>query len=71
MPLIGREPVTAPELARTLGLDPKWLRQLIRTHGLVPSHRYKARYSLDESDVARIRRDLAVRHAVENRRRAT
>jgi hypothetical protein len=61
-------PVTAPELARTLGLDAKWLRELIRKHRLVPSHRYGARYYLDESDVARIRSHPAVRQAVDHRR---
>lgn len=60
---------TAPELARTLGLDPKWLRQLIRTHRLVPSHPHGARYELDGDDVARVTAHPAVKQAVENRRR--
>lgn len=54
---------TAPELARELRLDPKHLRQLIREHGLVPSHQHGKRYWLDADDVTRIVRHPAVRHA--------
>lgn len=61
--------VGAPELARQLGLDPKWLRQLIRDHRLVPSHPHAARYELDADDVARISRHPDVRQAVANTRR--
>jgi hypothetical protein len=69
MPRTGWEPITAPELARSLGLDPKWLRQLIRDHRLASSHPHGARYKLDAEDVARIKAHSAVRRAVENRRR--
>jgi hypothetical protein len=65
---VDHESVTPPELARTFRLDPKWLRELIRKRRLVPSHSQGARYHLDESDVARIKRDPAVRHAVDRRR---
>lgn len=61
--------IGAPELAGRLGLDPKWLRQLIRAHRLVRSHPHGARYELDPDDVARISRHPAVRQAVENKRR--
>lgn len=61
--------IGAPELARKLGLDPKWLRQLIRDHKLVPSHPHGTRYGLDGDDVARISRHPAVQQAIENNRR--
>jgi len=60
---------SAPELAVSLGLDPKWLRQLIRDHRLVPSHAHGARYELDADDVAHITAHPAVRQAIENRSR--
>jgi hypothetical protein len=53
---------TASELAAELRLDPKYLRQLIREHGLVPSHQHGKRYWLDPDDVARIIQHPAVRH---------
>ena len=61
--------VSAPELARRLGLNPKWLRQLIRDRRLVPSHPHGARYELDMDDVARISRHPDVQQAVANTRR--
>ena len=57
------------ELAESLGLNPKWLRQLIRTHRLVPSHPHGAEYELDSGDRARIAAHPVVKQAVENRRR--
>lgn len=59
--------MTAPDLARELGLNPKWLRQLIRDHRLVPTHRRGERYELDDDDVARIKNHPAIRQAVMNR----
>lgn len=62
--------MTAPELARSLGLDPKRLRQLIRDHRLVPSHLHNERYLLDDDDVSQIANHDAVRRAVAKRRGA-
>jgi predicted site-specific integrase-resolvase len=56
--------MTAPELARQLGLDPKYLRHLIREHNLVPDHQHGKRYELDQDDIARIAGHAAVRRAV-------
>lgn len=55
------ELITAPELARELGVDPKRLRQVIRDHRLVPDHQKGMRYQLDALDVARVRSHPAVR----------
>lgn len=55
--------MSAPELARELGLEPKRLRDLIREHQLVPGHQHYARYQLDAADVARISGHPAVRAA--------
>jgi hypothetical protein len=60
--------LTLPELAHQLDLNPEYLRQLIRTHGLVPGHRSGARYVLEEEDVERIAGHPAVRMAVAGRR---
>lgn len=54
----------APELAAQLGLDPKYLRHLIREHRLVPDHQHGKRYELDADDIARISRHPAVRQAI-------
>jgi len=62
------DPLTAPELARQLGVDPSYLRQLIREHDLVPGHPRQARYRLDDGDVERISRHPAVRMAAAGRR---
>jgi hypothetical protein len=48
---------------------PKYLRHLIRQHGLVPTHRRGERYTLSDEDQARTKSHPAVRSAVENRRR--
>jgi hypothetical protein len=58
---------TAPELARELGLDAKYLRHLIREHRLVPDHQHGKRYELDPDDVTRISLHPAVRQAVGDR----
>ena len=55
--------MTAPELARELGLTAKYLRTLIRRHQLAPGHVPGLRYALDADDVTRIRRHPAVRQA--------
>jgi hypothetical protein len=60
--------VGAPELARRLGLDPDYLRQLIGTYALMPGHRSGERYVLEEEDVERISGHPAVRMAVAGRR---
>jgi hypothetical protein len=65
----GRYPMTAPALARELGLDPKRLRHVIRRYELVPSHRHNDRYELDAEDVARIKAHPAVAQAIGSRPR--
>lgn len=62
------EPVGAPELARSLKLPGTRLRQLIRDHKLVPSHRRYSRYELGSADVARITRHPAVQRAMASAR---
>ena len=69
MPVPDQGFVTAPELAKALGFDPKRLRHLIRKHRLVPAHRHCERYRLYPEDVARIKDDHAVRQAMGNARR--
>jgi excisionase family DNA binding protein len=61
--------MTVRELASQLGLDPKYLRQLIRQHGLVPAHRRGEHYTLGDEDQARIKDHPGVRRAIETRRR--
>lgn len=56
--------MTAPELARRLGLNPKRLRDLMRKHRLVPTHLRYERYRLQPDDVERISGHPAIRRAV-------
>jgi hypothetical protein len=59
--------MSAPELARKLGVNPKYLRALIRKHDLAPAHQHGARYQLDSADVARIEQHPAVQRAQRRR----
>lgn len=64
----SRDTISAPELAKRLGLKSKWLRQLIRVHELMPSHPHGAVYELSATDIKRIERNGAVKHARANAR---
>jgi hypothetical protein len=61
--------VNGRELAESLGLNPKWLRELVRKHGLAPAgHVHGEEYDFDLDDRKRVARHPAVRQAIENRR---
>jgi hypothetical protein len=62
------ETISAPELAKHLGLKPKWLRQLIRDHELMPTHTPDERYAFTGNDIRRIERNSAIKQARFNAR---
>ena len=60
--------VNGRQFAESVGLDPKWLRELIRTHRLMPSQIHGAPYEITPGDRARILSHPAVQQAITNHR---
>lgn len=63
----GDDPITAAQLAKSLGLNGRWLRQLIRDHRLASAHVPHEHYRLQADDIERTKRHPAVRQAAANR----